>query len=500
MKNLPNLIAIYVQRFNEQYSILELAEDTEERLVQLIQEEKADLNNLFMAGLGASTLILRLGAVVQLSKKLEEGALEADALLMKQIVDNLQENLPSDTSWRVIWDITTFDDSPWKECVKAKKGHQSLMEQFITFRNKYVHGYLSLKEQDLKKISTGIATLHEICNNVSRLFLDTEIKEIDGKYFFICAERHTPLYPFLQKGSNDGLPYIFQGLYNNKSTAELINTHYGDIEKQDGSQHYDSVFEPMRRALKGGGGQVFDHSKRIAYYSECFVGRELENQAIVQWAKDAGNLNILPIFSKAGMGKGALMANVVQDLGSNENNIPVLYHFCSSGMQNNLHATLYHFILQGKKQQIWKTEDKTILQKLLRLPSKYTDLINLFHLLLDECFTPSRKNSTGNLIILLDGLDDAAVSFPQLNISDWFNSYDENGDILNSWESSKHIRWLFTYREGFYRFPKKEQNAKIEILQPMLGLSEGSVREALGLFKPSEDFVNEVIIRGAVAG
>ncbi len=93
MKNLPNPIAIYVQRFNEQYSILELAEDTEERLVQLIREEKADLNNLFMAGLGASTLILRLGAVVQLSKKLEEGAPEADVLLMKQIVDNLQENL-----------------------------------------------------------------------------------------------------------------------------------------------------------------------------------------------------------------------------------------------------------------------------------------------------------------------------------------------------------------------------------------------------------------------
>ena len=49
--------------------------------------QKSAVNNLFMAGLGASTLILRLGAVIQLSKKLEEGTPEDDALLMKQIVE-----------------------------------------------------------------------------------------------------------------------------------------------------------------------------------------------------------------------------------------------------------------------------------------------------------------------------------------------------------------------------------------------------------------------------
>lgn len=500
MKQLPNPIFTYVQRFNEQYANLDLANISSEKLVQLMNEEKAAMNNLFMAGLGASTLLLRLGAVVQLSKKLEEGTPEDDALLIKQIVDNLQDNLPSDTSWRVIWDITTIDGDPWRECLSSAKGKQSLAEQFIAFRNKYVHGYVGLKDDDVHKIAAGIATINEFIKTVSDLFIGTEINEIDGKYFFVNEDSTTPLYPFLQKGSKDGLPYIFQGLYHNKTTAELINTHYGDIEMQDGALHYNLVFEPMRKALKGGSGQVFDHSNRIAYYSECFVGRELEKTAILQWAKDAGNLNILPIFSKAGMGKGALMASVVQDLGNNDNNVPVLYHFCSSGMQNNLHAILYHLLLQGKKQQLWKSEDETILRKLERLPSKYTDLINLFHVLLDECFLPSRKNSSGNLVILIDGLDDAAVAFPQLNISDWFNSYDENGEVTNYWDSAPNIRWIFTYREGFYRFPKKEQNAKLEILQPMLGLSEGAVREALKSFKPSEDFVNEVIARGAVAG
>lgn len=106
----------------------------------------------------------------------------------------------------------------------------------------------------------------------------------------------------------------------------------------------------------------------------------------------------------------------MQELSKPEYNIPVLFHFCSSGIQNNLHATLYHLIIQGKKQQLWKTENQDVLRKLDRLPSKYTDLIELFHRLLDECFVPSRNNTTGNLVILLDGLDDAAVAFPQLHI------------------------------------------------------------------------------------
>ena len=155
---------------------------------------------------------------------------------------------------------------------------------FITFRNKYVHGYISLRDQDVKKISVGIAILHEIVNKTSQLFNGTEIKEKKDQFFFIEKGNEIPLHPFIQKGAKDGLPYIFQGLYNNKDTAELISTYYGDLEKQDGAAHYETVFEPMRKALKGGAGQVFDHSNRIAYYSECFVGRDKENKAILDWA------------------------------------------------------------------------------------------------------------------------------------------------------------------------------------------------------------------------
>jgi len=178
--------------------------------------------------------------------------------------------------------------------------------------------------------------------------------------------------------------------------------------------------------------------------------------------------------------------------------MPLLHHFCGSGIQNSLHATLYHFIIQGKKQQLWKTEDENILRSLDRLPSKYTDLIMLFHQLLDECFTPSRKNITGNLAIILDGLDEAAVAYPQLNISDWFYNYDENGEVTNSWESTSNIKWIFTYREGFYRFPESKNNKSIDVLQPLRGLTEESVEMALEKFNPSKEFLSQVIIRGAI--
>ena len=178
--------------------------------------------------------------------------------------------------------------------------------------------------------------------------------------------------------------------------------------------------------------------------------------------------------------------------------MPVLHHFCGSGIQNSLHATLYHFIIQGKKQQLWKTEDEEILRKLNRLPSKYTDLIMLFHRLLDECFTPSRNNTTGNLAIVLDGLDEAAVAYPQLNISDWFNNYDENGEVTDYWKSASNIKWIFTYREGFYRFPTNDENATIELVQPLVGLSEEAAKGALSIFNPSKEFLEEVVKRGAV--
>ena len=506
MRNLPQPISNYVNRFISQYNSLQIDDIDSEKIIDLIVNNKAQLNNLLMSGLGSGTLMLRLGSVINLEKKLEEGTDEEDASLIKQIVDNLREILPSDTNWRIIWEISCDSNSKWATCVKKEKGGQSLLGKFVTFRNKYVHEIITLRPKDAKKIINGIKLLNRMCLEVSPLFSDSKFEEISGEFNFIekgegifSKSKKISLHPFIQKGTKDGLPYIFQGLYDNKSKAELISTYYGDVQEQDVSMHYDSLFNPMIKALKGGAGKIFYHDDKIDYYLECFVGRENETKMILDWIENSDQEeNILPVFSKAGMGKGALVSFIIEKLSDSDYNIPVLYHFCSSGMPNNLHAILYHLILQGKKLQIWDLEDDEINQKVRRLPVKYHDIILLFQNLLDNYFKPTRKNLSENLVIVIDGLDEASVAFPDLHIKDYFLKYDENGNSTGEWTSGLNIKWIFTFREGFYNFPDSINTFSINNVQPLKGLSEDSVNKALDSFNPSVDFINTVIDRGKV--
>ena len=68
-----------------------------------------------------------------------------------------------------------------------------------------------------------------------------------------------------------------------------------------------------------------------------------------------------------------------------------------------------------------------IQKKLAKMPAKYEDVIMFFHSLLDTCFNVTRKNKSGNLVIIIDGLDEAAVAYSDYNIKDYFFNYDENG-------------------------------------------------------------------------
>ena len=504
MSKLPQPISNYVNRFIDQYNSLGIDSADEETFLNLILNNKSQINNLLMSGLGASTLILRLGAVINLSKKLEKGSDAEDAVLMKQIIDNLREILPSDTNWKIIWEITCESGSDWSLCVDRGKENQSLMGKFVTFRNKYVHEIISLRPSDIKKIINGIEITNKICKDVSVLFENTDLKMIDGEYHFIenkldVNSKKTSLHPFVQEGSDDGLPYIFQGLYDNKKKAELISTFHGDIEEQEGSKHYDFVFNPIIKSLKGGAGRVFNHSEIIDYYNECFVGREEECDYIMEFIKNSEEPdNILPIYSTAGMGKGALIANIINNHSDPSINIPILYHFCHSGMANNLHAILYHFILQGKRSQIWDIENEEILKKIKRLPSKYPDLIMLFQELLDNFFKINRNNTFGNLTIIIDGLDEAAVAYSEYHIKDYFSKYDENGEVISDWRSKSNIKWIFTYREGFYSFPKLDNIFKLNEVQPLKGLNEEAVQKALKQYNPSEEFIETVKERGKV--
>ena len=69
MSKLPKPISNYVDRFRQQYEALNLSAASNEDYEDLINNNASRLNNLLMSGLGACTLILRMGADYKLSQK-----------------------------------------------------------------------------------------------------------------------------------------------------------------------------------------------------------------------------------------------------------------------------------------------------------------------------------------------------------------------------------------------------------------------------------------------
>ena len=60
-------------------------------------------------------------------------------------------------------------------------------------------------------------------------------------------------------------------------TVHLLNKEFGNEIKQDDILHLESFFKTMQKAIRGGARQFFDHSTRITYFRECFVGRDKED-------------------------------------------------------------------------------------------------------------------------------------------------------------------------------------------------------------------------------
>lgn len=494
-----NPIQSYQERFLALKSEKGIQADSEV-ILRLIESDPAGLNNYFMAALGMSTLILRFGAVIQLCQKFENLDEHGDALFLKQILDNLRESLPSDTSWKNLWALSAEEDT-WLKPVLKPKNAEALLNRFITFRNRYVHQLIRIEEAFLQQLIASITLFDEMAELTS-LFKDGDLVCLDGKYVWKQNDKIISLHPYVQAGKQGDDPYIFQGLYDNKSQAHLLNLHLGDEDKQPANDHLEPNFTPIRDAIRGGAGQVFDHSERIAYYQSCFVGRDREKASILDFCDSSAEQNLLCVKSPAGMGKGALIADVIEQL--KENKTQVLYHFCGAGIQNSLHATLYHFIIQGQKSQYWEVSDESIQRKLDRLPSKYIDLIHLFQALISEHFKIQSKNSSGNLVILIDGLDEAQVAYSQLKISDWFYTYNEKEEPEEDWRSPSNIRWIFTYRceedgtESFFQSPKMKELAEVPMLQPLTGLSPEAVDEVFVDFKVSEEFKQGVIKNSAI--
>jgi hypothetical protein len=325
------------------------------------------------------------------------------------------------------------------------------------------------------------------------------------------------------------MPYLFQGRYY--KGAKFISTEGTETnEKIDSS--VDETFEQIKSDIaRFNGDKAFDFKEKINNYNKWCIGRENEVKAILEWINNSEtDKNVLPIFAPAGLGKGALVAEVIKHLKNQE--ISTLFHFCGSGSQNNLHAILYHLIIQGKnydyldkhnnkqKKDIW---NKTALSqkaqlRIDRLPTQYVDVIGLFQTLLNgpelELDNNNKpfKNEKSKLVIIIDGLDEAAVADQTKRISDWFYSYNENGERAEKWVSPEHIKWIFTYRnsgekdeKGGYQFERFEFNTyTLEQVQPLEGLTPEAVKNGLQIefekLEPAltDDFLETIIKKGAV--
>jgi hypothetical protein len=478
-------------------------------LPQTLAGKPAAINNLFMAGMGMSTLFLRMGAVIQLSEKLHDGNAANDALFLKQVMDNLRETLPSDTNWKNMWYASMGLASKWEQAIPRDHNKNTMLDRFVTFRNKFVHQYIRVIPEHAAELNKGLFVIDEMAS-LYALFKGGEVV-LDEGLFYWKQNTKPPLllHPFVQEAMQDGLPYIFQGLYEQKTKAKFINTVLGNETPAAENQPLHDKFQPIQQALRGGAGQIFDHTARMKYYLECFVGREREVLCAVEWAREKRVNQVLPIYGEAGMGKGALTAGIIDRL-MNEG-IPVMYHYCGSGMSNSLHAILYHFILQGRKMPgmngagVWKVDDEAMQRKLVHLPSRYFDAIMLFQRLLAECYAPTKKYEGKPLVIVIDGLDEAAVANNRLKISDWFYTYNDKDEPEEDWKAPEHVNWIFTYRslpdkakQGF-QLDGRFAIEPLELLQPLQGLREDAVRTALETYELTEDYVKAVLEKGAVA-
>ena len=491
-----------IHKYHERYKAIKIDKNIsseETRLLDLLQNDVAGLNNFFMAALGMGTLMLRLGAVIQVCRKFEKLDAHGDLLFSRQLLDNLKEIMPSDSNWKKLWEVSAEDKS-WKTPTLKSGNNESLLSRFVTFRNSFVHQQIQLSINYLPQISEAIDLFDEMEGLVT-LFEKGNLVLKNNHYHWKDAVGEINLHPYMQIGENENQPYIFQGLANDEK-VHLLNTQLGDKIDQDPKVHINPLFEPIQQSLRNGAGQLFDHSSRIANYQSCFVGREKESALLLDFCRSKEEQNILTVKSLAGMGKGALMADLIEQLKAS--NIQTLYHFCGAGLHNNLHAILYHLILQGKNLGYFKAESEEIKRKLDRLPSKYIDTIHLFQKLLDENLNLFRKNESGTIVIIIDALDEAQVAFTQLKISNWFYTYNEKEEPEEDWRSAANIRWIFTYRcaeggsENFYKFPNMKQLATIEELQPLKGLSPVAARKAFSKFNVSEDFMEALIEKAII--
>jgi hypothetical protein len=521
---MKNYFEEFYNRYEELKSDLEKKVgdlSSDENLKKAIENHHQLLNNIVMAGLGMGTLYLRMGAVLMIAEITNKSAGENDISFLKVIAEKLIHKLPADGDWLEIWIkfLEREKQSKWNEII-SKSTQPDIHSAFVSLRNNIAHQKLVINSSsDLSKIKKALKILDRMTSfriQFKQSIISTENNEVYFQYESDTEKLKISPYVQINKSEPDKkgvLPYLFQGRYY-KGT-KFINTEGAETEEEKDIS-LDETFDSINREIaRFNGDKAFDFNDKIQSYNEWCIGRENEVTAILKWINDSEtDKNVLPIFAPAGLGKGALVAEVIKELKGKQ---PLMFHFCSSGKTNNLHSVLYHFILQGKKMpgmngvRIWESKDVKTNSQLQKFPSQYVDTITLFQNLLSNCTSLPQSHKGKAFVIILDGLDEAAVSDHSKRISDWFYTYDDKGERKEKWMSPDHIKWIFTYRqttkdnkEGF-QFDYHELNThELSEVQPLKGLTEEAVKngivESFKKHEPSltKEFIDTIIKKGAV--
>ena len=576
---------------------------SDENLKKAISGHHQLLNNIIMAGLGMGTLYLRMGAVLMIAEKTNKSADENDISFLKVMAEKLIHKLPADGDWLEIWKkfLETEKQCKWNEII-SKSAQPDIHSAFVSLRNDIAHQEIIISPFcELSQIQKAFKILDGMTSfriQFEQSIINAENNEVYFQY--LSDTEKLKISPFVQiNKSNESeevgiLPYLFQGRYY--KGAKFINTE-GAETKEEKDDSVDETFEKIKKNIAlFNGDKAFEFDEKIKNYNEWCIGRENELNAIKEWINKETDKNVLPIFAPAGLGKGALVAELIKNL--KENKSKHLFHFCGSGAANNLQAILYSLIIQGngKEKKYWNVQSlpEKFKNKLERLPSQYTDVIELFQDLLLNSTTESKtkeidisdlkisieearsnnkkvehligdykdlveylislklddnkelvseclgllsitinllrqnnkyqdkfysrlfdlhcilcvnnieneilsfieekhqlnsvdfKKPLPKLVIIIDGLDEAAVSDHSKRISDWFYLYNKEGKRCVKWVSPEHIKWIFTYRlsgekdKKGYQFESHEFNTfPLALVQPLEGLSPKEVKNGL---------------------
>ena len=626
----------YFEEFHNRYKDLkgDLAKivgdlSNDENLKNAISSHHQLLNNLFMAGLGMGTLYLRMGAVLMIAEKTNKSVDENDISFLKVMAEKLIHKLPADGDWLEIWKkfLEIEKQCKWNEII-AKSAKTDIHTAFVSLRNDIAHQKLVINpSSESSKVKEALKVLDAMTSfrtQFEQSIINTENNEVYFQYR--SNEEKLKISPYVQINKDKTkeeigiLPYLFQGRYY--AGAKFINTEGAETNAQK-DEAVDDTFEKIKSDIaRFNGDRAFNFNEKITNYNEWCIGRESEVAAILAWINNDTDKNVLPIFASAGLGKGALVAELIKNLKANKNKTKHLFHFCGSGAANNLQAILYSLIIQGKDEKYWNAQSlpEKFKNKLERLPSQYTDVIELFQVLLLNSKTASKvkevdisdfkktiEEATNNnkkvkpligqytqvvdylialeyhdnnelvseslellntsikilrqnneyqdsfypklfdlhcklsenniesdilsfiekkyqfnsvdfkkplptLVIIIDGLDEAAVADHSKRISDWFYTYNEKGERAEKWVSPDHIKWIFTYRDsgekdkkGGYQFESHGFNSfALELVQPLKGLSPEAVKNGLQIefekLEPAltDDFLETIIKKGAV--